>query len=84
MSPVRVKFPRESTLLGDLIIHQVLQWFSEVKSRQKIEKCIGSVMQVIWEKYFDLWLKYATEILRRNRLKVEKWKRLQNHLLNQC
>ena len=80
MSPVQVKFPRESTLWGDLVIHQVLEWFSEVKSCQKIEKCIGSVMPVTWEKYFDLWLEYATEMLRSNRFKVEKWKRLQNHL----
>lgn len=54
MSPVEVKFPRESTLLGDLVIHQVLEWFSEAESCQKIEKCIGSVMPVTWEKYFDL------------------------------
>jgi len=25
MSPLEVKFPRESTLLGDLVIHQVLE-----------------------------------------------------------
>ena len=47
MSPVQVKFPRESTLWGDLVIHQVLEWFSEV-NREMYWECNASDMRKIF------------------------------------